>query len=116
MELWGYQPNENLSLTEMLKERYNGIRPACGYPACPEHSEKIKLFELLEAQSRTGVSLTENYSMVPGASVSGWYFAHPGSRYFNLGKITLEQAEQYAIKKKISLEEAEKLLRMQLAY
>mgnify|MGYP004702066879 CR=1 FL=1 len=116
MELWGYQPKENLSLTEILKERYNGIRPACGYPACPEHSEKIKLFELLEAQPRTGVSLTENYSMIPGASVSGWYFAHPGSRYFNLGKITREQAAHYALKKKISLEEAEKLLRMQLAY
>jgi 5-methyltetrahydrofolate--homocysteine methyltransferase len=115
-ELWGYQTEEHFSLPELLKERYSGIRPACGYPACPEHSEKVKLFELLKAQDHTGVSLTENFSMVPGASVSGWYFAHPRSRYFNLGKITQEQVEFYAHKKQITLQEAEKLLGSILAY
>lgn len=115
-DLWGYQAQEHFSLPELLRERYSGIRPACGYPACPEHSEKVKLFELLSAQQHTGVSLTENFSMVPGASVSGWYFAHPHSRYFNLGKVTKEQVELYANKKKISLPEAEKLLNLHLAY
>lgn len=115
-ELWGYDPRENLTLNEMLKERYEGIRPACGYPACPEHSEKIKLFALVDAENNTGASLTEGYSMLPGASVSGWYFAHPHSRYFNLGKITPEQVQLYARKKGISVEEAEKLLRPNLGY
>jgi len=115
-ELWGYQTEEHLSLPELLKERYSGIRPACGYPACPEHSEKVKLFTLLNAQQHTGVGLTENFSMVPGASVSGWYFAHPRSRYFNLGKITREQVELYAHKKQITMQEAEKLLSHNLAY
>ncbi len=115
-ELWAYDTREKLNLAELLKERYEGIRPACGYPACPEHSEKIKLFELLNAQEYTGAILTEGYSMVPGASVSGWYFAHPRSRYFNLGKITREQAQLYAVKKGISLKEAEKLLMPNLGY
>ncbi|MFW5725062.1 MAG: methionine synthase [Bacteroidota bacterium] len=115
-ELWAYDTREDLSLGELLKERYEGIRPACGYPACPEHSEKIKLFELLGAQEYTGAYLTEGYSMVPGASVSGWYFAHPLSRYFNLGKITREQVEMYASKKNITLAEAEKLLMPNLSY
>lgn len=115
-ELWGYSRQENLNLPELLKERYQGIRPAAGYPACPEHSEKVKLFNLLNARENTGISLTENYSMVPGASVSGWYFAHPGARYFNLGKITREQVEVYARKKNIPTEEAEKLLRPVLSY
>jgi 5-methyltetrahydrofolate--homocysteine methyltransferase len=113
-ELWAYDTTEHLSLPELLKERYAGIRPAAGYPACPEHSEKLKIFELLEAEKNTGARLTEGYSMVPGASVSGWYFAHPGARYFNLGKITPEQATLYAKRKGISLEEAEKLLRPNL--
>ncbi|TVQ07745.1 MAG: methionine synthase [Bacteroidetes bacterium] len=115
-ELWAYDTREKLNLAELLKERYEGIRPACGYPACPEHSEKIKLFELLNAQEYTGAILTEGYSMVPGASVSGWYFAHPRSRYFNLGKITREQAQLYADKKGISLKDAEKLLMPNLGY
>ncbi len=115
-ELWAYDTREELSLTEMLKERYEGIRPACGYPACPEHSEKLKLFQLVDAEKNTGVSLTEGFSMIPGASVSGWYFAHPHSRYFNLGKITREQVELYATKKGIALQEAEKLLMPNLGY
>lgn len=113
-ELWAFDTNENLSLPELLKERYVGIRPAAGYPACPEHSEKRKIFDLLKAEENTGASLTEGFSMVPGASVSGWYFAHPFSRYFNLGKITIEQAQLYSKRKGISLEEAEKLLRPNL--
>ena len=115
-ELWAYDTREELSLSELLKERYEGIRPACGYPACPEHSEKEKLFALLNAQKHTGARLTESYSMLPGASVSGWYFAHPRSRYFNLGKITREQVEIYAHKKNITPEQAEKLLRPNLGY
>jgi 5-methyltetrahydrofolate--homocysteine methyltransferase len=115
-ELWAYDTREELSLSQMLKERYEGIRPACGYPACPEHSEKLKIFELLGAEKNAGTRLTEGFSMVPGASVSGWYFAHPRSRYFNLGKITHEQVELYAKKKNISSEDAEKLLRPNLSY
>ncbi len=115
-KIWGYDTRENLSLPDLLKERYEGIRPAVGYPACPEHSEKVKLFELLNAQQNTGTNLTENFSMFPGASVSGWYFAHPLSRYFNLGKVTHEQVAIYARKKSITLEEAEKLLRPNLSY
>jgi 5-methyltetrahydrofolate--homocysteine methyltransferase len=115
-ELWAYDTREELDLSQLLKERYEGIRPACGYPACPEHSEKLKIFELLGAEQNAGTRLTEGFSMVPGASVSGWYFAHPRSRYFNLGKITREQVELYAKKKNIGTEEAEKLLRPNLAY
>lgn len=115
-ELWGYDPRESLDLKELLKERYEGIRPACGYPACPEHSEKIKLFNLLDAEAVTGAYLTEGFSMVPGASVSGWYFAHPHSRYFNLGKIVKDQVALYAKKKSLTLEEAEKLLMPNLGY
>ena len=114
--LWAYDTRENLNLSELLKERYEGIRPACGYPACPEHSEKLKIFELLNAEQNAGTILTEGFSMVPGASVSGWYFAHPRSRYFNLGKINREQVELYAQKKNITTEEAEKLLRPNLTY
>ncbi len=115
-ELWAYDTHEELNLSQLLKERYEGIRPACGYPACPEHSEKLKLFKLLNAEQNAGTRLTEGFSMVPGASVSGWYFAHPRSRYFNLGKVTREQVELYAQKKNITTEEAEKLLRPNLAY
>ena len=113
-EFWAYDTKEDLDLSELLREKYAGIRPAAGYPACPEHSEKQKIFELLNAERNTGAYLTEGFSMVPGASVSGWYFAHPGARYFNLGKITQEQVELYAIRKNISVETAEKLLRPNL--
>ncbi|MEE4176480.1 MAG: methionine synthase [Bacteroides sp.] len=113
-ELWAYDSDEDLHLTELLRESYAGIRPAAGYPACPEHSEKQKIFDLLGTERNTGAYLTEGFSMVPGASVSGWYFAHPGARYFNLGKITQEQVEQYAKRKEISIAAAEKLLRPNL--
>ncbi|WP_320054399.1 methionine synthase [uncultured Acetobacteroides sp.] len=115
-EFWGYSPAEELPIEELLHEDYQGIRPAAGYPACPEHSEKRTIFDLLEAEKNIGAKLTENYSMYPGASVSGWYFAHPESMYFNLGRITKEQVEQYAQRKGVSIEEAEKLLRPNLGY
>jgi 5-methyltetrahydrofolate--homocysteine methyltransferase len=115
-ETWGYCKEEKLNLKEMLKENYMGIRPAAGYPACPEHSEKRKLFDLIQAEKITGAFLTESYAMWPGASVSGWYFAHPQSRYFNLGKITGEQLELYARRKGITIQDAEKLLRPNLGY
>ena len=81
---WGYNSNERLSNEELIKEKYRGIRPAPGYPACPVHSEKTKLFELLDAQNETNVSLTESYAMSPASSVSGWYFSHPEAKYFSV--------------------------------
>jgi 5-methyltetrahydrofolate--homocysteine methyltransferase len=107
---WGYQPDEQLTVPEILKEQYTGIRPAPGYPACPEHSEKRTLFDLLQVERNASVQLTENYAMYPAAAVCGYYFSHPESRYFNLGKITEEQVADYAQRKGIGGEEAERLL------
>jgi 5-methyltetrahydrofolate--homocysteine methyltransferase len=115
-EIWGYVPDENLDMEDIISEKYQGIRPAMGYPACPEHSEKRKLFDLLNVEQNTGVSLTENYAMYPAASVSGFYFAHPQSRYFGLGKISKDQVEDYARRKSISLQQTEKLLAQNLNY
>jgi 5-methyltetrahydrofolate--homocysteine methyltransferase len=115
-ELWGYAPGENLDVAGLLKEQYSGIRPAPGYPACPEHSEKRPLFKLLKAEENAGVYLTENYAMFPGAAVCGYYFAHPRSRYFNVGKISRDQVEDYANRKNISIEQAEKWLSSNLNY
>lgn len=115
-EFWGYSPAEELPIEELLKEDYRGIRPAAGYPSCPEHSEKRTIFNLLDAEKSIGAVLTENYAMWPGASVSGWYFSHPESTYFNLGKVTKEQVELYAQRKGISFEDAERLLKPSLAY
>jgi len=98
-ELWGYAVNENLPNEELIKEKYQGIRPAPGYPACPDHTEKTGLFEILNASTITGVTLTESLAMLPTASVSGWYFAHPDAKYFGLGKITLEQVKDLAKRK-----------------
>jgi 5-methyltetrahydrofolate--homocysteine methyltransferase len=109
-ELWGYEPEENLSVPQLLKEEYVGIRPAPGYPACPEHSEKDTLFNLLEAESNARVNLTENWVMYPAASVCGYYFSHPFSKYFNLGKVLEDQVEDYANRKGITVEKARKLL------
>ncbi|RLD22059.1 MAG: methionine synthase [Bacteroidetes bacterium] len=114
-ELWGYD-QEALSNEELIKESYNGIRPAPGYPACPDHSEKRILFELLEVEESIGISLTESYAMYPTASVSGFYFANPEARYFGVGKIGLDQVKAYADKKNITVEEAEKWLMPQLNY
>lgn len=115
-ELWGYAGNEQSDLAAMLREEYTGIRPAPGYPACPEHSEKKVLFDLLEAEKNTGMYLTENFFMVPAASVSGYYFAHPDSKYFNLGKISADQVEDYAKRKNVSVSVVEKWLTGNLNY
>lgn len=115
-ELWGYAPDENLGNEELIKEAYRGIRPAMGYPACPEHSEKRTLFDLLQVEKNANITLTENFAMYPAASVSGLYMAHPESRYFNLGKVTREQIEDYCRRKNASIEFIEKLIRPNLAY
>ncbi len=115
-EFWGYSPDENFDIEDFLKEDYKGIRPAPGYPACPEHSEKVNLFELLNAEDNTEVHLTENYAMYPAASVSGFYFAHPDAQYFAIGKIAKDQVIDYARRKKISIQASEKLLQVNLGY
>ena len=115
-EFWGFAREENLEVAEMIRESYQGIRPAPGYPACPEHSEKRPLFDLLEADKQVDIQLTENFAMYPGASVSGFYFAHPQSRYFNLGRISKDQITDYAKRKNIPFEKAEKFLTSNLNY
>ena len=115
-EVWGHAPDEKLSNEELIKEAYAGIRPAPGYPACPEHSEKATLWELLDVENRTGIKLTESYAMWPGAAVSGWYFSHPESRYFIVGRINKEQVEDYAQRKGWTLEQAERWLAPNLGY
>ena len=110
IDLWGYNPAEKLSNDQLIKEAYVGIRPAPGYPACPEHSEKQTLFELLKIADSENITLTENFAMAPASSVSGWYFSHPQSRYFGVGKIGQDQTEEYALRKGISLELAKELL------
>jgi len=115
-ELWGYAPDELFSNQELISEKYTGIRPAPGYPACPDHLEKDTLFKLLDAEKEIGVSLTENYAMSPAASVSGWYFAHPESRYFGVGKINKDQVKDYATRIGKTVEETEKWLSPILAY
>ncbi len=108
-ELWGYS-NEAFNNEKLIDEKYPGIRPAPGYPSCPEHSEKEKLWALLHVEENTGMTLTSSYAMLPTASVSGWYFAHPESRYFGMGKVNQGQLEDYALRKGISVEQAERLL------
>lgn len=115
-DYWGYAKNEELDNEALIKEEYIGIRPAPGYPACPEHTEKGTLFQLLDAEAKIGLRLTESYAMYPTAAVSGFYFAHPQSRYFGLGKITKDQVENYAVRKNMPLEEVERWLSPNLAY
>ena len=110
-EYWGYEKNENLTNVQMIREEYKGIRPAPGYPACPDHTEKIKLFDLLNVTENIGIEMTESLAMNPPASVCGWYIAHPQSHYFGLGKINKDQLKDYAKRKGMSMEEAEKWLR-----
>jgi 5-methyltetrahydrofolate--homocysteine methyltransferase len=113
-ELWGYAPDERLTNEELIKERYEGIRPAPGYPACPDHTLKPELFRLLGATAATGIVLTEGLAMLPTASVSGFYFAHPQSSYFGVARIGRDQLEDYAARRSISVEEAERWLRPNL--
>ena len=115
-EIWGYSPNENLSIQEKLRTKYEGIRPAVGYPSLPDHSEKKTLFRLLDVEKNTGISLTENYSMYPGASVSALIFGHPDSKYFNITKISKDQVEDYAKRKNVSIDEVERNLAHNLNY
>ncbi len=114
-EIWGYASEENFSNEELIKESYKGIRPAPGYPACPDHLEKPTIWKLLNVEQEIGVKLTESMAMWPAASVSGYYFAHPQSRYFGLGKIKIDQLEDYAKRRKISIKQAEKWLSPNLA-
>ena len=115
-EFWGYAANEKLDNDSLIKEKYQGIRPAPGYPACPDHTEKPDLFRILNATELTGVSLTESMAMTPTAAVSGWYFAHPQSKYFGVGKITKDQVESLAERKGLTVEEMERWLGPNLEY
>ena len=113
---WGYEPEETLSNEDLIKEQYKGIRPAPGYPACPDHTEKGTLFELLDPDNESGVTLTEHYAMFPTAAVSGWYFAHPKAQYFAVGKIDKDQVQSYTERKDQSLETTERWLMPNLGY
>ncbi len=115
-QFWGYAAGEDLSNEDLIKERYRGIRPAPGYPACPDHTEKRTLFDLLQAEANAGIVLTESFAMSPAAAVAGWYFAHPEARYFGLGRINRDQVEDYAKRKGMTLAEAERWLAPNLAY
>jgi 5-methyltetrahydrofolate--homocysteine methyltransferase len=115
-EFWAYATDETLENEDLIKEMYRGIRPAPGYPACPDHTEKSTLFKMLDAESKTGISLTESFAMLPAASVSGFYFSHPDAQYFGVGKISRDQIEDYASRKGVSVEEAERWLAPSLDY
>jgi 5-methyltetrahydrofolate--homocysteine methyltransferase len=116
MEYWGYEKSEQLSNEQLIREEYTGIRPAPGYPACPDHTEKYKLFHLLGGEKTTGITLTESLAMYPASSVSGWYFANPESKYFGIGKISRDQVEDYASRKNMEVAEVERWLRPVLDY
>ncbi len=115
-EFWGYDQSETLANEDLIREKYKGIRPAPGYPACPDHSEKITLFDLLNVKENTGIFLTENLAMYPAAAVSGWYFANEESKYFGLGKIEKDQMEDLIQRKGVTLKDAEKWLKPNLNY
>jgi 5-methyltetrahydrofolate--homocysteine methyltransferase len=115
-EFWGYASEEHLSNEDLISEKYDGIRPAPGYPACPDHTEKKRLFELLDAEKQIGIQLTESYAMYPASAVSGFYFSHPESTYFGLGKIAKDQVTDYAKRKGMSVDDIEKWLSPVLNY
>jgi 5-methyltetrahydrofolate--homocysteine methyltransferase len=115
-EFWGYAAEEHFTNEALIREEYVGIRPAPGYPACPDHSEKILLFDLLDVTGAIGISLTETCAMYPAASVSGWYFSHPKSKYFGLGRIARDQVADYAIRKGMDVKEVERWLAPNLVY
>jgi 5-methyltetrahydrofolate--homocysteine methyltransferase len=114
--LWGYAADETLSNEDLIRERYRGIRPAAGYPACPDHTEKRRLFEMLEATEHTGLTLTESCAMWPAAAVSGLYFAHPEAAYFGIGRIGPDQVADYAARKGMAIGEVETWLAPNLGY
>jgi 5-methyltetrahydrofolate--homocysteine methyltransferase len=116
MKHWGYAPNESLTPEQLIHEEYQGIRPAAGYPACPDHTEKATIWRLLDVEKRTGISLTESYAMNPPASISGLIFSHPESRYFNVGLIGRDQVEDYAARKDMPVGVVEKWLVNNLGY
>jgi 5-methyltetrahydrofolate--homocysteine methyltransferase len=115
-EYWGFAPNEQLTDDEIIREKYNSIRPAPGYPACPDHTEKRKLFDILQAETNAGIVLTENFAMYPASAVSGFYFANDASKYFAVGKIQKDQVEEYAKRKNVSIDYVEKWLAPNLGY
>jgi 5-methyltetrahydrofolate--homocysteine methyltransferase len=115
-EIWGYSPNEIINQESLRKEKYRGIRPAPGYAACPEHSEKRKIFDIMNVEQELGVKLTEQFAMYPAASVSGYYFANPMAKYFNVGKISKDQLKDYSMRKRITQKKAESLLNANLNY
>jgi len=115
-DYWGYAAGETLSGEDLISESYQGIRPAPGYPACPDHTEKKTLWEILDVEQNIGMTLTENYAMNPAASVSGWYFSHPNARYFGVGKINRDQLDDYASRKGFTSKEAERWLSSNLSY
>ena len=109
-EYWGYDSGENLTNSELIAEKYKGIRPAPGYPACPDHLEKNIIWNLLDVEKNIGIKLTESLAMWPASSVSGYYFSHPESKYFGLGKIDTDQLKDYAKRRNISIKQAKKWL------
>ncbi len=113
---WGFGRNEQLSNTDLIREKYRGIRPAAGYPACPDHAEKRTLFDLLDAENNAGIKLTESFAMHPGASVSGLYFSHPEARYFGVGQIGRDQVIDYAARRCDAVATVEKRLAPNLGY
>ena len=116
MEYWAYAPGEQLNNIDLIAEKYRGIRPAPGYPACPDHTEKAKLWSLLDVEASIGLRLTDSYAMYPTAAVSGFYFSHPDARYFAVGKIGRDQVESYAERKGMSVAEVQKWLSPNLGY
>lgn len=115
-EYWAYAPDEDLSAEELIREKYRGIRPAAGYPSCPDHTEKQIIFDKLQVEERIGIKLTESYAMLPAASVSGFYFSHPDAKYYGLGRISKDQITDYAARKGFTVEETEKWLSPNLNY
>jgi len=115
-EFWGYVTGESLDNADLIREKYQGIRPAPGYPACPDHTEKRTLFELLGAEANAGITLTESCAMLPASSVSGWYFWRPEAHYFGVGKIGRDQVEDYARRKGLDVAVAERWLSSNLHY
>jgi 5-methyltetrahydrofolate--homocysteine methyltransferase len=115
-EFWGYAPDEHLDQVALIAEKYTGIRPAPGYPACPDHTEKATLWDLLDVERHCGIRLTESFAMWPGAAVSGWYFSHPQAQYFVLGRLNRDQVADYARRKGWTLAETERWLSPNLGY